>query len=250
MQKIEVPRHVAVIMDGNGRWAQSRGLPRVAGHRAGMKSVRAIVEACRKHGVRYLTLFSFSTENWQRTTAEVTSLMGLFKEYLESELKDAEMLRNGVRLRAMGDLDRLPKMLRMLLNQVLDRTGKNADLDLILAVSYGGREDIVQAAKKLAVAVERGEIKASDITAEKLAGSLWTAGIPEPDLLIRTGGEMRVSNFLLWQLAYSEIIVLDEHWPEFDGAVFERCLEEYASRERRYGLSSDQLEKETAQGGG
>ena len=241
MHKNRVPSHVAVIMDGNGRWAKARGLPRVAGHRAGAKSVRTLVESCRKHGVRYLTLFSFSTENWQRAKTEVSSLMTLFRDYLQNELRDGEMLRNGVRLRAVGDLGRLPRPIRMLLNQVLQRTKHNTELDLILAVSYGGREDIVQAARTLAAAVKRGELKAQDITVESFEESLWTAGIPSPDILIRTGGEMRVSNFLLWQLAYTELVVLEEHWPEFDEAVFERCLEEFARRERRYGLTSEQL---------
>jgi len=228
-------------MDGNGRWAAARGLPRVAGHRAGAKSVRTTVESCRRLGIRYLTLFSFSTENWQRTREEVTNLMGIFKEYLEAELRDPELLRNGVRLRAIGDLSRLPGPVRMLLNQVMERTSSNTDLDLVLALSYGGREDIVHAAQLLAHRASKGEIKPEDIDVEIFSRSLWTSDIPDPDLMIRTGGEMRVSNFLLWQLAYSEIAVLDEFWPDFDEKVLERCLEDFQRRERRFGLTGEQV---------
>jgi undecaprenyl diphosphate synthase len=236
-----LPRHIAVIMDGNGRWAATRGLPRVAGHRAGAKSVRMMVEECRKAGVRYLTLFSFSTENWKRTKDEVGSLMGLFREHLEAELRDPELLRNGVRLRVAGDISRLPLAVRTVLNQVLERTKKNAELDLILAVSYGGREDIVHAAQRLAQQAAKGKLRPADINAEMFSANLWTAGIPDPDLLIRSSGEMRISNFLLWQLAYAEIIVCDELWPDFDAAVFHRCLDEFQKRERRFGLTSEQI---------
>ena len=228
-------------MDGNGRWAAARGLPRVAGHRAGAKSVRTTVESCRRLGIRYLTLFSFSTENWQRTREEVTNLMGIFKEYLEAELRDPELLRNGVRLRAIGDLSRLPAPVRLLLNKVIERTSTNTELDLVLALSYGGREDIINAAQVMAHRAAKGEIKPEDITVESFSQSLWTSDIPDPDLLIRTGGEMRVSNFLLWQLAYTEIAVLEEFWPDFDEKVLERCLEEYQRRERRFGLTGEQV---------
>ncbi len=239
-----LPRHIAIIMDGNGRWAAARGLPRVAGHRAGAKSVRTTVEACRRLGIRYLTLFSFSTENWQRTREEVGNLMSIFKEYLESELRDPELLRNGVRLRAVGDLDRLPRPVRMLLNQVIERTSTNVGLDLVLALSYGGREDIVHAARKVAEQVSAGTLKPSEITTELFSRALWTGDIPDPDLLIRTSGEMRISNFLLWQLAYTEITVLDEFWPDFDEKVLQSCLDDYQRRERRFGLTSEQLRSE------
>lgn len=228
-------------MDGNGRWANSRGLPRVAGHRAGAKSVRTLVESCRKMGIPYLTLFSFSTENWGRTREEVSSLMSIFKEYLEAELRDPELLRNGVRLRAVGDIERLPMAVRVLLNQVMERTKKNTGLQLILALSYGGREDIVQAATQFAKDVQNGKCKADSLTVESFAARLWTGDIPDPDLMIRTSGEKRISNFLLWQLAYTELIVVDEYWPDFDAPVFERCLDEFANRERRFGLTSEQL---------
>lgn len=228
-------------MDGNGRWAQLRGLPRAAGHRAGAKSVRATVEACRKLGIRYLTLFSFSTENWKRTPDEVKGLMGLFREHLEAELKNPELLNNGVRLRAVGDIARLPLAVRTVLSQVESRTKNNIGLDLILAVSYGGREDIVHAAQELARRCVVGELRPGDIDVAKFSASLWTDGIPDPDLLIRTSGEQRISNFLLWQLAYAEMVVCEELWPDFDAPVLERCLAEYQRRERRFGLTSEQL---------
>lgn len=241
-----VPRHVAVIMDGNGRWAKERGEGRVAGHRAGVRSVRSTVEECRRAGVRYLTLFSFSSENWRRPTDEVSSLMGLFKEQLESEIREPELFRNGVRLRAIGELDRLPFAVRTVLNSVIERTKENTGLDLVLAVSYGARQEIIHAARALAEEVARGVLKPSAIDEQLFSQRLWTADIPDPDLLIRTGNEMRISNFLLWQVAYTELVVVPEFWPDFDATVFRRCLTEFAARERRFGLTSEQVERENA----
>jgi undecaprenyl diphosphate synthase len=233
------PRHVAVIMDGNGRWAKAQGQPRLEGHRAGAISVRKIVEESRRQGIRYLTLFSFSSENWGREPSEVDGLMSLFKQYLDSELEGLN--KNGIRLRALGDIERLPKDVQDALNRDLNNTENNDGLDLILAVSYGSRDEIVSAAKKIALQVKTGEIDLEEIDKELFARNLWTHDIPDPDLLIRTSGEMRISNFLLYQLAYTEIIVAPELWPEFHEESFLRCLKEYASRERRYGLSSEQI---------
>jgi len=193
-----------------------------------------------------LTLFSFSTENWQRSAQEVSGLMSLFRRYLDSELE--KLLQNEIRLRAIGDLDRLPAGVRKLLERDVEETKHNQELDLILAVSYGGREEIVAASRKLASEVAAGRLAEADINSEMFSSSLWTDGIPDPDLLIRTSGEMRISNFLLWQTAYSEIVVVDEFWPDFDKMVFDRCLKEFASRERRFGLTSEQLKDQPVSG--
>jgi undecaprenyl diphosphate synthase len=237
----KIPRHVAIIMDGNGRWARDRGRSRLDGHRAGAKRVRDVVEACAERGVRYLTLFSFSSENWNRSRDEVNALMKLFRRYLDSELES--LTGNNIRLRAVGDLSRLPFTVQEALTRDIERTKGNDGLDLILAISYGGREEIVNAARTLARQVQDGEIAPEEITEERFSSSLWTRDIPDPDLLIRSSGEMRISNFLLWQLAYSEIVVIPEYWPEFDETILQRCLDEYAGRERRFGLTSEQVER-------
>lgn len=237
-----LPRHVAVIMDGNGRWAQRRLLPRVEGHRAGAKSVRTVVEECRRRGIRYLTLFAFSTENWNRPADEVSSLMRLFVHYLDSELE--LLLQNGIRLRAMGDLSRLPPGVREVLDRNAARTEEMTGLDLILAVSYGGRDEIVAAARRLAAAARAGELSPDEITAATFARELYLPDVPDPDLLIRTSEESRISNFMLWQLAYAEIVVTPTLWPDFTAAEFSRCLEAYAGRKRRFGLTAEQVEIE------
>lgn len=228
-----LPRHIAVIMDGNGRWAAARGLARLDGHRAGAKSVRGVVEQCGRLKIPYLTLYSFSTENWGRDRQEVSGLMDLFREYLDSELP--ELLKNGIRLRAIGDLERLPLSVRTALRRAIERTQTNTALNLTLAVSYGSRDEIVNAVRLLAKKAAVQEIRPDEITAEQFSSALWTGDLPDPDLLIRTSGEMRISNFLLWQIAYSELVVRPELWPDFDHEVFLHCLEEYARRERRYG---------------
>jgi undecaprenyl diphosphate synthase len=228
-------------MDGNGRWATRKGLPRFEGHRAGAKSVRKIVEECRRLGVRYLTLFSFSTENWNRSANEVNGLMKLFKRHLDSEL--STLLDNGVRLRAVGDLSRLPAYVRDSLERDIEKTKNNTALDLILAVSYGGREEIVNAAKQIAEKVAKGQMAPEDVTSETFSSNLWTAGIPDPDLLVRTSGELRISNFLLWQLAYSELVITPLCWPDFDEKALHSCIEEYNARERRFGLTTEQIKE-------
>jgi len=234
-----IPRHVAVIMDGNGRWAKARYLPRVEGHRAGARSVRLVVEESRRAGVRYLTLFSFSSENWLRPAAEVARLMNLFAHYLESEA--VELKKNGVRLRAIGDLERLPADVQQALASAISTTEAGSSLDLVLAVSYGGRDELVQAARRLARQVKEGRLGWEDISAENLRANFYAPDLPDVDLLIRTSGECRVSNFLLWQLAYAEIVISPVLWPDFSRAEFWRCLKEYETRSRRFGLTEEQL---------
>ena len=234
-----VPRHIAIIMDGNGRWAKRRFLPRIEGHRNGAKSVRAVVEECRRLGVRYLTLFAFSTENWRRPQEEVGGLMGLFVQYLEGELE--LLLKHDIRLRAMGDLARLPQAVREILERNEQRTKDLTGMELILAVSYGGRDELVQAVKKIGRGIKAGEINPEDITEDSFSNALYLPDVPDPDLLIRTSDETRISNFLLWQLAYSEIVVSPVLWPDFSRDEFHRCLNVFAGRNRRFGLTQEQI---------
>ncbi len=229
----EIPRHVAIIMDGNGRWAKERGLPRLQGHRAGAESVREVMEACIELGVEYLTLYAFSSENWSRPEKEVMALMGLLDRFLDEKAKDLD--RQNVRLLAIGQLDRLPLKTRKLLERIQERTAGHTTLTLVLAVSYGSREEIIQAARSLATDAAAGTLKPADIDAELFASRLQTAGIPDPDLLVRTSGEMRISNFLLWQISYSEIVIVKKFWPDFrQGDLFE-TVKEYQRRHRRFG---------------
>ncbi len=229
----EVPRHVAIIMDGNGRWAKERGLPRLEGHRAGAESVREVMEACIELGVEYLTLYAFSSENWSRPATEVGALMSLLDRFLDEKAKDLD--RQNVRLLAIGQLDRLPAKTRALIERIKARTANNTTMTLVLALSYGGREEIVTAARSLATDAVEGKISPSDIDAELFASRLQTAGIPDPDLLVRTSGEMRVSNFLLWQISYAEIVIVKKFWPDFrQGDLFE-TVREYQRRHRRFG---------------
>ena len=239
LKQNSTPQHIAVIMDGNGRWAKSQKLPRTDGHKSGAKAVREVVEACRKNGVRYLTLFSFSTENWSRSKEEVGQLMSLFRQYLDSELRT--LIENGIRLRAIGDLKRLPLAVRTALKRNIDMSKNNTEMDLVLAISYGGRDEIVHAARSLAKKAVTGEISPEKIDNEAFSRELWTADIPDPELLIRTSGEVRISNFLLWQLAYTEIVVTPELWPDFNGEILDRCIEEYQKRTRRFGLTDEQI---------
>lgn len=234
-----LPRHVAIIMDGNGRWARARHLPRVEGHRQGAKTVRMVVEESRKLGVKYLTLFAFSTENWHRPADEVSTLMKLFAQYLNSELK--LLLKNDIRLRAIGDLSRLPPDVRQLLTENEARTQNLSGMQLILAVSYGGRDEIVRAVRTVAEAVRAGTLEPADISPQVVAQALYAPDIPDPDLLIRTSNEHRISNFLLWQLAYSEIVVTPVLWPDFTRDEYLRCLDVFALRERRFGRTGEQL---------
>lgn len=234
-----LPRHVAIIMDGNGRWATQRGLSRVHGHRRGKESVREIVEAAREAGLEVLTLYAFSTENWERPEREVGALMGLLRRYLKSELR--KMMRHGIRLRAIGNLRRLPKEVLADIREVEHTTRANTAMTVQLAVSYGAREEILAAARRLARRVRDGAMTAEEIDEESFSGSLMTAGLPDPDLLIRTSGEMRLSNFLLWQVAYTELYVTDTLWPDFRREQFHEALLEYGRRERRFGKTTAQV---------
>ena len=239
-QPTALPRHVAVIMDGNGRWASARGLPRLEGHRAGAESVRSTITACRERGIEALTLYSFSTENWARPEDEVTGLMSLLAEYLRDEL--TELLENGVRLRAIGELDRLPGEVQMLLGGVVAATSANTGLQLVLALSYGSRAEITSAVRDLAGQVQRGELAPEDIDDKLISGHLYTRDLPDPDLLIRTSGELRLSNFLLWQLAYAELYVTDVAWPDFREDHLDEALAAYGCRQRRFGKTGTQIE--------
>ncbi len=234
------PKHVAIIMDGNGRWARRRALPRHAGHRAGVKSVRAVVEHSARLGIRHLTLFAFSSENWRRPDDEVSRLMSLFVDALQREVE--ELHRNKVKLEFVGDRSRLSKSLARMMAEAEASTADNDGLHLIVAVAYGGRWDIVEAAKRCAKRAADGEIEAEAIDESMLAGELELGGIPDPDLLIRTGGEQRVSNFLLWNFAYSELWFCDTLWPDFREKDLDLAVEFFARRQRRYGHTGDQLE--------
>ena len=228
-----LPRHVAVIMDGNGRWAKKRNLPRLAGHKAGRESVRTIVRTCAKLDLSVLSLYTFSLENWRRPKAEVSGLMRFLKEVLHSEY--LELKENNIRLRAMGRLDMLPKGTREALDETIEKLSGNTGMILNLCLSYGGRAEIVDASRKLAQAVERGEVAPGDIDEEMFGSRLYSPDLPDPDLLIRTSGELRLSNFLLWQLAYAEIVVTDVLWPDFREEHLFRAIREYLARERRFG---------------
>ena len=234
-----VPVHIAVIMDGNGRWAKARTLPRHAGHRSGVKAVRKIVEIAAKRGVSYLTLFAFSSENWRRPKEEVSRLMNLFLEALQREVDDLH--RNNVRLSFIGARDELQSGLVKKITAAEEKTKDNSGLNLIIAVAYGGRWDIVTAARKLVSRVVSDDLAPADIDDECLAGELALAGKPDPDLLIRTGGEQRISNFLLWNLAYAEVWFCDCLWPDFSERHFDEALSYYSSRQRRYGHTGEQV---------
>ncbi len=227
------PAHVAIIMDGNGRWAQARGLPRIAGHRAGARAVRRTIEAALAHGVRWLTLYAFSSENWRRPQDEVSDLTALLRHYLKSEI--AELAENGVRLRMIGEAARFAEDIQASLRDAERVTAGNARLNLTIALSYGGRAEIIAAARRIAEAAARGEIDPARLDEAGFASQLFTAGMPDPDLIIRTSGERRLSNFLLWQAAYAELVFLNVLWPDFSADHFAEALTDYASRERRFG---------------
>ena len=229
----KVPRHVAIIMDGNGRWAQKRGLPRVAGHKAGAEAVRRAMQAAVDHGVEVLTLYAFSSENWKRSSEEIADLTGLMRFYLEREL--ATLNKEGVKLRLIGDYSAFGPDLVARLDRALEHTANNKRLTLVVALNYGSRAEIAQAARSLATKATAGELDPDEVDELKLAAELQTHGLPELDLLIRTSGELRLSNFLLWQAAYAELMFLDLLWPEFDENTFGDAIDRYAARERRFG---------------
>ncbi len=243
IDKSNLPRHIAIIMDGNGRWAQNHSLGRIAGHRKGAESVRNIVESCRKIGISYLTLYAFSSENWSRPEREVRALMTLLERYLKSEVK--VMLKNNIRLLAIGDTGALPEKVRTILRDTIEETAGNTAMTLVLALNYGSHDEILGAVRKLIDEARQGNITASDVTLERFAGYLFTRGIPDPDLLIRTSGEYRLSNFLLWQMAYTEFYFTDILWPDFREEQLIEAISEYQKRERRFGLTSDQVQRKT-----
>jgi undecaprenyl diphosphate synthase len=235
----KLPRHIAIIMDGNGRWAKQRGLPRIAGHREGVKSVRDVVEACGEFGIEVLTLYTFSTENWRRPKEEVSALMRLLLRTLRKEID--ELIQNNVRLTAVGDISSLPENAKKGIIEGIEQTKQNTGLVLNLALNYGGREEIVSAVRKIAAEVQQEKLRPESIDIEMIHRYLYTSDLPDPDLLIRTSGEVRISNFLLWQLAYTEIYITDVLWPDFRREDLLRAIEDYQRRERRFGKVSEQL---------
>ena len=235
-----LPRHVAIIMDGNGRWAKKRMLPRIAGHRAGVETVRQVVKACAEKGIEVLTLFAFSSENWRRPAKEVSLLMELFLSALQRESK--RLHGNNVRLRIIGELSAFAPRLQEEVAKAEELSRDNTGLTLVIAANYGGRWDVVQAARRLGEQIETGRLQASDITTDLFESQLVLHGLPEPDLFIRTGGEQRISNFLLWHLAYTELYFTDTLWPDFNAQAFEDALVSYAGRQRRFGRTGDQVE--------
>jgi undecaprenyl diphosphate synthase len=237
-----LPRHIAIIMDGNGRWARARLLPRYVGHREGVKSVRRVVEACLDKGIKALTLFAFSSENWRRPSEEVSLIMDLFIHALKKEV--VALNRNGVRLRFIGDRTAFSDNLCALIAAAEEETRDNSDLDLVIAANYGGQWDITRAVQTLAERVAAGELQSQDITTGMLASEVCLADLPPPDLFIRTGGEQRISNFLLWQLAYTELYFSDVLWPAFDGQRLDEALAWYANRQRRFGRTGEQVEQQ------
>jgi undecaprenyl diphosphate synthase len=233
----QAPAHVAIIMDGNGRWAKARGLPRFEGHRRGVEAVRRAVKSAMTHGVRYLTVYSFSTENWRRPPDEVAMLMGLLRRFIRNDL--ADLNKNGVRVRVIGDRDNLASDIAPLLVEAEQLTRDNCGLTLTVAFNYSGRQEIVEAARQLAIDVRDGRVDPNTIGVDDFADRLDTAGLPDPDLIIRTSGEMRLSNFLLWQAAYAGLVFLPILWPDFDDAAFVSALDQYAARERRFGAVAE-----------
>ena len=229
----QLPEHVAIIMDGNGRWAKRKGLNRIRGHQRGADTVRKIVTFSREIGIRWLTLYAFSEENWNRPALEVQALMKLLNRFLKNELK--EMQENGIRLKTIGRTARLPKSTRQILQDTIEKTSSNSDMTLTLALSYGGRQEILDAILKIVSQIQENKISASDITEKLVSNSLYTSGMPDPDLLIRTSGEYRISNFLLWQISYSEIYITPTLWPDFGENEYVKALKDYQMRDRRFG---------------
>jgi undecaprenyl diphosphate synthase len=239
MDPLKLPKHVAIIMDGNGRWAKKKAMNRVRGHEAGAESVREIVRTTRELGIPWLTLYAFSEENWKRPRYEIEALMRLLKRFLVGELK--EMVENGISLRAMGRIHKLPQDVRDVLQETITRTAAGKDLVLTLALSYGGRQELTDALRVIGRRLEDGEIELNDVDEQLISDSLYMPQMPDPDLLIRTSGENRISNFLLWQVAYTEIYVTPTQWPDFRKGEYIKALEDYQRRERRFGATGEQL---------
>ncbi|MBR4962462.1 MAG: isoprenyl transferase [Muribaculaceae bacterium] len=239
IDKTRLPKHIAIIMDGNGRWAKAQGFDRSYGHKKGVDSVRVVTEAATEIGIKYLTLYTFSTENWNRPKEEIDALMALMVMAIERETPD--LIKNGVRLQAIGNLDRMPEEVRARLNKCISDTAQGTGVTLVLALSYSSRWEIVDAVKKISSKVKNGEMAIEDINEDTITSSLTTSQIPDPDLLIRTGGEERISNFLMWQISYSELYFTSEYWPEFGKESLYKAICNYQSRERRFGKTSEQL---------
>lgn len=240
IDKSRIPAHIAIIMDGNGRWAKAQGLPRTAGHQQGVEIVKKITEEATRLGVKYLTLYTFSTENWNRPAAEVAALMGLILDHLE----EAIFMKNNVRFRVIGDQSRLPESVQKRLNECMQRTEKNDRMTMVIALSYSSRWEITQAAKQIAQEAKEGNLDINQISEETISQHLTTSFMPDPDLLIRTGGELRISNYLLWQCAYTELYFCNTFWPDFDEEEFCKAIVDYQSRERRFGKTSEQVAKQ------
>ncbi len=236
-----IPKHVAIIMDGNGRWAQKKGSARIVGHKAGVETVRSVIQTCVEKGIKVITLFAFSSENWRRPEKEVTLLMSLFLMALQREVK--KLHKNGVQLRIVGDVSAFDKKTQEQIIKAEALTKDNKTLVLNIAANYGGQWDIMHSVKSIAAKVESGELKAEDITSDLISQNLTMSDLPDPDLFIRTGGEKRISNFLIWQLAYSELYFTDTLWPDFDKKAFEIALDSFAGRQRRFGHTGEQIEK-------
>ncbi len=234
-----IPEHIAIIMDGNGRWAQARGKERSYGHQAGVEAVRRITSECTRLGVKYLTLYTFSTENWNRPDDEVAALMGL----VLSSLEDAIFMKNNVRFQVIGDVERLPLAVQNKLQETMDHTAGNTAMTMVVALSYSARWEITKATQRIAEKVKNGELQVADIQEDTLAKHMTTSFMPDPDLLIRTGGELRISNYLLWQIAYSELYFCDTFWPDFDEAGLAKAIEHYQQRQRRFGKTGEQVAK-------
>ncbi len=238
-----IPRHIAIIMDGNGRWAAAKGRERSFGHQAGVEAVRRITSECTRLGVKYLTLYTFSTENWNRPADEVSALMGLVLSSLEDEI----FMKNDVRFRVIGDMSRLPENVVAKLRETEEHTAGNKTMTMVVALSYSAKWEITEAARRIAGEVKAGTLSADDITEETLAGHMQTAFMPDPELLIRTGGELRISNYLLWQIAYSELYFCDTYWPDFGEEELREAIADYQGRQRRFGKTGAQVEKEDKQ---
>lgn len=235
-----IPEHIAVIMDGNGRWATERGKERSYGHQAGVETVRRITSECTRLGVKYLTLYTFSTENWNRPADEVAALMGLVLTALEDEL----FMKNDVRFQVIGDIDRLPEVVQDKLQETIDHTASNKAMTMTIALSYSSRWEITRAVKNISTLVAEGKLKTEDITEELISRNMTTNFMPDPDLLIRTGGELRISNYLLWQIAYSELYFCDTYWPDFAEKDLHKAIASYQNRQRRFGKTEEQVESE------
>ncbi|MDO4819370.1 MAG: isoprenyl transferase [Prevotella sp.] len=241
LDRNNIPQHIAIIMDGNGRWATERNMPRTMGHQAGVDAVRTITSECTRLGVKYLTLYTFSTENWSRPADEVAALMALVLSSLEDEI----FMKNNVRFRVIGDIERLPQSVQDKLRETMEHTAANDKMTMVVALSYSSRWELTQVARKIAHDVKMGLLDEDDITEAYISRHLTTEFMPDPDLLIRTGGECRISNYLLWQIAYSELYFCDTYWPDFNEEALHRAIADYQSRQRRYGKTEEQVENET-----